>query len=68
MVDLLKEKGMSDSELKKLRAMASDSNDRSSPDTMGHFVHGGDIPTRVDAIKMWDSLEPVIRRVLIELK
>lgn len=66
--ELLKEQGMNDRQLKFLRTMSTDKDSRYSPDTMGHFVHGGAIPTHTNAIKMWDSLEPVIDTMLKQLK
>lgn len=66
--EVLKGQGLKDRQLKALRTMASDKDSRYSPDTIGHFVHGGAIPTRVDAIKTWDSIEPVISIVLAQLK
>lgn len=66
--EVLKRQGLKDRQLKALRTMASDKNSRYSPDTIGHFVHGGAIPTRVDAIKTWDSIEPIITVVLAQLK
>lgn len=43
-----------------LRKMSSDIDSRYSPDTIGLFVHGGAIPTRVYAIKTWDTFEPIL--------
>lgn len=64
----LADKGMTDRELKALRTMGSDRDSRYSPDTIGHFVHGGAIPTRVNAIKLWDSIEAVLKIALSMLK
>lgn len=67
--DLLeKEYGMTDRQLKFLRTMSSDKESRYSPATLGHFVHGGAIPTHTHAIKMWDSLELIIKTTLEQLK
>jgi len=60
--------GMSSRELKFLRTMSTDKDSRYSPSTLGHFIHGGAVPTHTNAIKMWDSLEPIIGRILEELK
>lgn len=65
---ILQEQGMSDSKLKNLRVMANDKESRYSPDTIGHFVHGGAVPTRVNTIRAWDSIEPVIKTVLAQLR
>lgn len=43
-----------------LRKMSSDVDSRYSPDTIGLFVHGGAIPTRIYAIKTWDTFEPIL--------
>lgn len=66
--DLLKAEGMADPKLKFLRTMASDKDSRYSPDSLGHFVHGGAVPSHTNAIKIWDSLEPVIEVILRQLK
>ncbi len=67
--DLLeREYGMTDRQLKFLRTMSSDKESRYSPATLGHFVHGGAIPSHTHAIKMWDSLELIIETTLEQLK
>lgn len=66
--EIFAKEGMKDRELKALRTMASDKDSRYSPDTIGHFVHGGAIPTRTDAIRTWDSIETVIIATLSKLK
>lgn len=66
--EILAQGGMSDRQLKFLRTMSTDKDSRYSPDTMGHFVHGGAIPTHSHAIKTWDSIEPVIGEILKQLK
>lgn len=66
--DLLQKQGLTSRQLKFLRTMSSDKDNRYSPNTMGHFVHGGAIPTHNNAIKMWDSLEPIIDILLKQLK
>lgn len=66
--ELLKLQGMDDRQLKFLRTMSSDKDSRYSPDTIGNMLHGGAIPIHTNAIKMWDSLEPVIDTILKQLK
>lgn len=66
--DLLQKQGLTDHQLKFLRTMSTDKDNRYSPNTMGHFVHGGAVPTHNNAIKMWDSLEPIIDVILKQLK
>jgi len=58
---LLGEQALTDQELKFYRAMANDKEFRFSTDMISHFVHGGAIPTRVDSIRLWDSIEPVMK-------
>lgn len=60
--DALKKKGVDDNELKMLRMMASDTYSRYSPHMIGNFVHGGAVPTHTHAIKLWDSIEPVVKK------
>lgn len=66
--ELLAARGMSDRELKALRTMATDKDSRYSPDTLGHFVHGGAVPTHTAVIRLWDSLEPVLASIFKQLK
>jgi hypothetical protein len=68
MAGILEADGWPANKLKFLRVMANDRNSRYSPDSIGHFVHGGAVPTRENAIKIWDSLEPVIGHVLKEIE
>lgn len=67
-VSLLAADGITDRQLKVLRTMASDKDSRYSPDTLGHFVHGGAVPTYTNAIKLWDSIEPAMTAIFIKLK
>lgn len=46
--------------IRQLRKMATSADSAYSPDTIGNFVHGGAIPTRVYAIRFWDSFTPVM--------
>ncbi|MBB3212579.1 hypothetical protein FHW67_001862 [Herbaspirillum sp. Sphag1AN] len=62
--DLLSADGFTERELKSLRVMANDKDSRYSPDSIGHFVHGGMIPTKTYAIKAWDSIEHVLLALL----
>lgn len=65
---ILETQGMTGRQLKALRTMANDKDSRYSADSIGHFVHGGAIPTKTDAIKLWDSIEPVITEIAKQLK
>mgnify|MGYP000105994183 FL=1 len=65
---LLAADGMSEKELKVLRTMATDKDSRYSPDTIGHFVHGGAVPTHTQSIKLWDSIEPLMAVLFSKLK
>jgi hypothetical protein len=64
---LLAADGMDDRDLKVLRTMAADRDSRYSPDTIGHFVHGGAVPTRTQSIKLWDSIESVMKTMFEKL-
>lgn len=66
--NLLAAEGMGDRELKVLRTMATAKDSRYSPDTIGHFVHGGAVPTHTQSIKLWDSIEPVMAVLFSKLK
>lgn len=68
LAELLESDGADNRTLKNIRVMASDRDSRYSPDTIGHFVHGGAIPTRTDIIKIWDSIETVFSEVCSRLK
>lgn len=68
LAQLLSDNGMSKHELKFLRTMASKQDSSYSPDTLGHFVHGGAIPTHTEAIKLWDNLEKILGYVFGQLK
>lgn len=65
---LLSAAGMTERQLKVLRTMASDRDSRYSPDTIGNFVHGGAVPTHASAIKLWDSIEPVMTGIFASLR
>lgn len=67
MADILESQGVTPSQLKPLRTMGSDRHSRHSAETMGHFVHGGAVPTRVDSIKTWDSIEPMLTVAINQL-
>lgn len=54
--------------LRALNKMASDVDSTYSPDTIGNFVHGGAIPTRVYIIKAWDTFEPTLVEILKEIE
>ncbi|MBI2727422.1 MAG: hypothetical protein HYX42_14360 [Polaromonas sp.] len=66
--DLLQKKGWNDRQVKNLRVMANDVESRYSPDSIGHFVHGGKVPTRTDSIKLWDSLQDVMTELITPTK
>lgn len=65
--NLLENDGMPARQLKNLRMMATEKDSRYSPDSIGHFVHGGAIPTRVQAIKLWDSIQDIMEVLFKEL-
>lgn len=65
---LLAADGMGDRELKVLRTMATEKDNRYSPDTIGHFVHGGAVPTHTQSIRLWDSIESVMTVLFSKLQ
>jgi len=65
LVTQLQSEGMTDRELKFLRTIAQNGrDDPNSPDTMGHYIHGGATPPANYAIRYWDNMETVMARVL----
>jgi hypothetical protein len=66
--ELAKENAGTLHQLKPLRVMASDKDDRSSPDTLGAFVHGGMIPTGAQLNRFWDSVEFNMRLLFDRVK
>lgn len=46
------------SALQALKGMVSDRYSRTSPDSLGGWVHGSIIPTRAEINRRWDTLEP----------
>ncbi|MBL0734662.1 MULTISPECIES: hypothetical protein [Stenotrophomonas] len=46
------------SALQPLKGMVSDRYSRTSPDSLGSWVHGSTIPTRAEINRRWDTLEP----------
>lgn len=49
------------SALQPLRGMVSDRYGRTSPDTLGSWVHGSSIPSRAEINRRWDTLEPGLK-------
>ncbi|HAL37816.1 MAG TPA: hypothetical protein DCP03_06725 [Polaromonas sp.] len=68
LAELLKTQGMTERDLKILRTMATTPDDVASPDTLGHYVHGGAVPHKTYAFRYWDSIENVMTVVLEKLK
>lgn len=46
------------SALQPFKSMVSDRYSRTSPDSLGSWVHGSSIPTRSEINRRWDTLEP----------
>lgn len=61
--DLLVEDGLTDAQVKQLRKMANDRESSYSPDTIGHFIHGGAVPGKVYVLKAWDSIATPIEKM-----
>jgi hypothetical protein len=66
--DTLEAHGFTSKGMRGLRKMASDADSSYSPDTIGNFVHGGQIPTRVYVIKAWDSFQPIMLELVRQLE
>ncbi|WP_155631218.1 hypothetical protein [Burkholderia stagnalis] len=66
--DELQQDGISAPQLKYLRVMANDRDSRASPETLGAFVHGGQIPTSVELAKAWDNLSDILTVIFAELE
>jgi hypothetical protein len=67
-IPLLESDGLGERELKVLRKMANDKDGRYSPDSLGHFVHGGAVPTKEAVIALWDSIEHIMRALFGRLR
>jgi hypothetical protein len=65
---LAKENAGTVHQLKPLRVMANDKESRSSPDTLGAFVHGGMIPSGAQLNRFWDSIEFCMRLLFDRVK
>jgi hypothetical protein len=50
-----------------LRKMGSDMDSKYSPDTIGLFIHGGAVPTKINAIRAWDTFEPIMIEMVRQL-
>lgn len=46
------------SALQPLKSMVSDRYSRTSPDSLGSWIHGSAVPTRAEINRRWDTLEP----------
>lgn len=51
-------------QLKNMRTMASSMDSASSADTLGHGVHGGAVPKRIELVRAWDDIEDAIRAMI----
>lgn len=61
----LNSEGKGDRELKFLRTIATNGKDGDyAPDTLGHYIHGGAVPTPAYVFRFWDSMEPILRHTL----
>lgn len=61
----LSTEGMKDRELKFLRTIATNGKDGDyAPDTLGHYIHGGAIPTSSYVFRYWDNMETILRHTL----
>lgn len=65
---LLEADGVDDRIRKNLRVMASHMDSTASPDTLGHFVHGGAIPSKHDVFRTWDNISASFAHIYTKLK
>lgn len=64
----LSTEGMKDRELKFLRTIATNGKDGDyAPDTLGHYIHGGAIPTPTYVFRYWDNMEHILRHTLSQV-
>lgn len=65
---LLEAEGLDDRIRKNLRVIASNIDSTGSPDTLGHFVHGGAIPSKHDVFRTWDNISAAFAHIYTKLK
>jgi hypothetical protein len=65
---LLEADGVDDRVRKNLRVMANNKDSTASPDTLGHFVHGGAIPSKHDVFRIWDNISESFAYIYTKLK
>lgn len=65
---LLETDGVEDRVRKNLRVMSSNKDSTVSPDTLGHFVHGGAIPSKHDVFRTWDNISEAFAYIYTKLK
>jgi hypothetical protein len=65
---ILETEKLPDNARKPLRTMGSNKDDRGSAETLGAFVHGGIIPSKHDAIRTWDDVQPALAHIFANLK
>lgn len=59
--------GVSAKEVKVFRVMANDRDSRASPETLGAFVHGAQIPSAVELARAWDNVESNMKLLFAEI-
>ncbi|MDQ4626711.1 hypothetical protein [Janthinobacterium lividum] len=64
----LEAEGIEDRVRKNLRVMSSKKDSTASPDTLGHFVHGGAIPSKHDVFRTWDNISEAFAYIYTKLK
>lgn len=60
--------GIDSRELKPLREMCNSKDSKISPDTLGAWVHGSVIPTKVEINRRWETLQPIMKMIFDRLK
>lgn len=65
---LLEAEGVDDRVRKNLRVMANNKDSTASPDTLGHFVHGGAVPSKQDVFRTWDNISGAFSHIYTRLR
>lgn len=60
---LLQSSGLNERETKYLRQMGGNADSDYSPDSIGHAIHGGSVPTVSTLVAIWDSISHLIKEM-----
>jgi len=64
----LEKDGVQDGDRKFLRVMSQSKDSSGSPDTLGHFIHGGSTPSKHDVFRTWDNISAAMIHIFNNLK